>query len=65
MNRLTETWIKLTNHYRNMGRGQTMAEYAIIVSVVAIVVWISYQTMGNDLGSMVNYLDNKLLAAST
>jgi len=64
MNRLTETWIKLANYCRNTNRGQTMAEYAIIVSVVAIVVWISYQAMGNDLGSMVSYLDNKLVAAT-
>jgi Flp pilus assembly pilin Flp len=43
-------------------RGQTMTEYALILAAVAIVVYVTYQTMGNDIGTMVNKVDNALTA---
>jgi Flp pilus assembly pilin Flp len=64
MNSLMATWVNLANFRRRLSKGQTMAEYAIIVSVVAIAVWVSYQVMGQDLSSMVNNLDTKLSATS-
>lgn len=64
MNSLMATWVKFANFRRRLSKGQTMAEYAIIVSVVAIAVWASYQLMGQDLSLMVNNLDTKLSAAT-
>ena len=45
---------------RNWLRGQTMTEYALILSAVAVVVYIGYQTMGGDIVSMLGTLDNSL-----
>ena len=45
-------------------RGQTMTEYALILAAVAIVVYATYQTMGNDIGSLVNTVDSALTNGS-
>ncbi|HXW83400.1 MAG TPA: Flp family type IVb pilin [Candidatus Binataceae bacterium] len=41
-------------------RGQTMTEYALILAAVAVVVFVGYQTMGTDIGSLLNSIDNQL-----
>ena len=41
-------------------RGQTMTEYALILSAVAVVVYLGYQTMGGDITSMLNSIDGQL-----
>lgn len=64
MNILMEIWVKSVSSCRNMGKGQTTAEYAMILSVVAIAVWASYTLMGNDLGFMVHDLGIKISAAT-
>ncbi|HZO82645.1 MAG TPA: hypothetical protein VFB33_13205 [Candidatus Binataceae bacterium] len=43
--------------------GQTMTEYALILAAVAIVAYITYQVMGQDIGSMVSKINSALLAA--
>jgi Flp pilus assembly pilin Flp len=46
-------------------RGQTMAEYALILAAVAIAAFVTYQFMGQDLNSMVSWkVDNYLTSAS-
>lgn len=45
-------------------RGQTMTEYALILAAVAIVVYATYQVMGNDIGCLVNKIDNALTSAT-
>jgi Flp pilus assembly pilin Flp len=45
-----------TNARLQLG-GQTMSEYALILGAVAIVVYVTYQVMGQDIGSMVNKVD--------
>lgn len=42
--------------------GQTMTEYALILAAVAIVVYVTYQVMGQDITSMVNKIDSALTA---
>ncbi len=42
---------------RHRSKGQTMTEYAMIVAVVAIVLIVSYQTLGQDVISLVNNVD--------
>ena len=44
-------------------KAQTMTEYALILAAVAIVAYITYQVMGQDIGSMVNNIDNGLATA--
>jgi Flp pilus assembly pilin Flp len=39
---------------------QTMTEYALILAAVAIAAYITYQVMGQDIGSMVNTIDDAM-----
>jgi len=48
---------------RQQLRGQTMTEYAMILAAVAIVVFVTYQLMGQDVSSMVNNVDTALTAS--
>ena len=44
-------------------RGQTMTEYALILAAVAIVAYVTYQIMGQDIGKLVNQVDSALISA--
>jgi Flp pilus assembly pilin Flp len=39
-----------------------MTEYAFILAAIAIVVFVTYQVMGQDINSLVNSVDNLLTA---
>jgi Flp pilus assembly pilin Flp len=41
-----------------------MTEYALILAAVAVVVFITYEIMGQDITSMVNKIDTDLTSAS-
>jgi len=41
-------------------RGQTMAEYALIMAAVAVVVFVGYQTMGTTITTLLTTVDSKL-----
>jgi Flp pilus assembly pilin Flp len=41
-------------------RGQTMAEYALILAAVAVVVFAGYQTMGTTITGLLTTVDGKL-----
>ena len=56
---LTRMFVKA----REWRKGQTMTEYALILAAVAIVVFVTYQVMGNDIGSMVNKINTDLTAS--
>jgi Flp pilus assembly pilin Flp len=45
---------------REAARGQTMTEYALILSAVAVVVFVGYQTMGTDITSLLTGVDGQL-----
>ncbi len=45
---------------REYQRGQTMAEYALILAAVAVVVYIGYQSMGTTITSVLGSVDNQL-----
>ena len=51
---------RLLRGLRKDGKGQTMTEYALILAAVAIVAYVTYQVMGQDIGSMVNKIDSAL-----
>jgi Flp pilus assembly pilin Flp len=44
-------------------KGQTMTEYALILAAVAIVAYVTYQVMGQDIGSMVSKINTARLAS--
>lgn len=54
---------KLRGGVRKGAEGQTMTEYALILAAVAIVAYVTYQVMGQDIGSMVNKIDSALSSA--
>jgi Flp pilus assembly pilin Flp len=43
-----------------MGRGQTMAEYALILAAVAVVAYVGYSLMGTTITTMLTTIDGKL-----
>jgi Flp pilus assembly pilin Flp len=45
---------------REWQKGQTMTEYALILAAVAVVVFVGYKTMGNDIQSLLNSVDGNL-----
>ncbi len=45
---------------REYQRGQTMAEYALILAAVAVVVFVGYQTMGTTITTLLTTVDGKL-----
>jgi Flp pilus assembly pilin Flp len=67
MELLTEMYVnaseKVLGSIRKDAKGQTMTEYALILAAVAIVAYVIYQVMGQDIGSMVNKIDTSLNAA--
>ena len=53
----------LTRKYlfaREWSKGQTMTEYALILSAVAVVVYIGYQTMGGSITGLLTSVDGNL-----
>ena len=45
---------------REYQHGQTMAEYALILAAVAVVVFIGYQIMGTTITTLLSTVDGKL-----
>ena len=41
-------------------RGQTMAEYALILAAIAVIVYASYQTMGTNIKTLLNTVNSDL-----
>jgi len=56
MDFLTTLFVKV----RERHKGQTMTEYALILAAVAVVVFVTYQIMGQDINSLVNSIDKQL-----
>ncbi len=45
---------------QNWRRGQTMTEYALILSAVAVVVYAGYKTMGTSITGLLTSIDGNL-----
>jgi Flp pilus assembly pilin Flp len=56
MSRITELVVRA----RELSRGQTMAEYALIMAAVAVVVFVGYQTMGTTITTLLSTVDTSL-----
>jgi Flp pilus assembly pilin Flp len=57
---LSRCWARVLRRVRRSADAQTMTEYALILAAVAIVAYVTYQVMGQDIGSMVNQIDTAL-----
>jgi Flp pilus assembly pilin Flp len=64
MNILATAYLRIRECGWRLSRGQTMTEYALIMAAVAVVVFVTYQSMGNDIGSLVNGINTDLTTAS-
>jgi Flp pilus assembly pilin Flp len=51
---------KMFVNAREYAKGQTMAEYALILAAVAVVVFVGYQTMGTTITTLLGSVDGKL-----
>ena len=56
MNIITKLFVKAQNRQH----GQTMTEYALILSAVAVVVYAGYQTMGTSITTLLTSIDGNL-----
>jgi Flp pilus assembly pilin Flp len=61
---ITKIVVRAREWHRSLSKGQTMTEYALIMAAVAVVVFITYETMGQDIGSLVNGINTDLTTAS-
>jgi Flp pilus assembly pilin Flp len=61
---MTKFFIRVREWHKALSKGQTMTEYALIMAAVAVVVFITYETMGQDIGSLVNKINTDLTTAS-
>jgi Flp pilus assembly pilin Flp len=57
---MTDTLTRLYVKLREGPRGQTMAEYALIMSAVAVVVFVAYRKMGTTVTTLLGTVDNDL-----
>jgi Flp pilus assembly pilin Flp len=60
MEKMKRMYLKARELGKRLSKGQTMTEYALILAAVAIVVFITYEVMGQDIGTLVNKIDNAL-----
>jgi Flp pilus assembly pilin Flp len=56
MDQIRGIFVRLSEYQR----GQTMTEYALILSAVAVVVFIGYQTMGTTIMGLITVVDGSL-----
>jgi Flp pilus assembly pilin Flp len=49
--------------HRKLHKGQTMTEYALILAAIAVVVLVTYEVMGQDIGSMVSKVNSSLTSS--
>ena len=56
MSTITQMLVKV----REYQKGQTMAEYALILAAVAVVVFIGYQLMGTTITTLLTSVDGQL-----
>ncbi|MGA6971266.1 MAG: hypothetical protein WBY93_06520 [Candidatus Binatus sp.] len=56
MDKITKMFVKV----REYQAGQTMAEYALILAAVAVIVFVGYQTMGSTISTLLGTVDGKL-----
>ena len=57
---LIQLYVLMRGLQKKQNKGQTMTEYALILASIAIVVFLTYQVMGQDVGRLVSNIDKAL-----
>ena len=65
METLTKAYVKVREYGKKLTKGQTMTEYALILAAVAVVVFVTYEVMGQKINVLVNFIDSDLTAAAS
>jgi Flp pilus assembly pilin Flp len=60
MELLKQAYVKASEFHRGLSKGQTMTEYALILSAVAVVVFAAYNLMGTDISTLLGTIDTYL-----
>lgn len=63
MNYLTKRYVKVRELGRTWSEGQTMAEYAMVMAAIAVVVFAVYQVMGSDTAAIAGKVNADLTAS--
>jgi Flp pilus assembly pilin Flp len=63
MKSITKLFIQARESVVRNTRGQTMTEYALILAAIAVVVYGTYQVLGNNIGSLASGVDSTLVTA--
>jgi Flp pilus assembly pilin Flp len=61
---VTKLYVRVREFNRRLTKGQTMTEYALILAAIAVVVFVTYEVMGQKITTLVNAIDSDLAAAS-
>ena len=61
---VTKLYVRMREFNQRLTKGQTMTEYALILAAVAVVVFVTYEVMGQKISTLVNGIDSDLTAAS-
>ena len=64
MDSLTKVYVRIREFNKRLDKGQTMTEYALILAAVAVVVFVTYEVMGQDIKVLVNKINTDLTIAS-
>ena len=54
MNTLLKTYIRVREGFNRFHKGQTMTEYALILSAIAVAVLAAYELLATDIKNLVN-----------
>jgi Flp pilus assembly pilin Flp len=57
-------YVRMREFSKRLSKGQTMTEYALILAAVAVVVFVTYQVMGQKVSTLTNKIDIDLTVAS-
>ena len=60
----TKLYVRMREFNRRLTKGQTMTEYALILAAIAVVVFVTYEVMGQKITTLVTAIDTDLAAAS-
>ena len=62
---VTKLYVSVREFNRRLTKGQTMTEYALILAAIAVVVFVTYEVMGQKINVLVNFIDSDLSAAAS
>jgi len=66
MGQLIKIYVGAREFLRKLAKGQTMTEYVLILAAVAIVVFVTYQVLGQRIITFTTWqVDNDLLSAAS